>query len=89
MSSVSAIAFIALLLKGLKSAKGSGSAATSAGTSIGSKAFSADGTVMADVEIAPEQLARAQVEDMVKNNPERVAQILSNWVVEDRNTVNS
>ncbi|MDG1499217.1 MAG: flagellar M-ring protein FliF C-terminal domain-containing protein [Planctomycetota bacterium] len=86
---VSAIAFIALLLKGLKSAKGSGSAATSAGTSIGSKAFSADGTVMADVEIAPEQLARAQVEDMVKNNPERVAQILSNWVVEDRNTVNS
>jgi flagellar biosynthesis/type III secretory pathway M-ring protein FliF/YscJ len=41
------------------------------------------------IEIAPEQLARAQVEDMVKNNPERVAQILSNWVIEDRNTVNS
>lgn len=86
---VSAIAFIVLLLKGLKSAKGSGSIATSGGGSTGSKTISADGKVMADVEIAPEQLARAQVEDMVKNNPERVAQILSNWVVEDRNTVKS
>jgi flagellar biosynthesis/type III secretory pathway M-ring protein FliF/YscJ len=44
---------------------------------------------MPEIEIAPEQLARAQVDDLVKNNPERVAQILSNWVVEDRNAVNS
>ncbi|MFT5829459.1 MAG: flagellar biosynthesis/type III secretory pathway M-ring protein FliF/YscJ [Bacteroidia bacterium] len=86
---VSALAFVILLLKGLKSSKGSITGATSRSSTTGSTSTASDGAIMADVEIAPEQLARAQVEDMVKNNPERVAQILSNWVVEDRNTVKS
>jgi flagellar biosynthesis/type III secretory pathway M-ring protein FliF/YscJ len=87
---VSAIAFIFLLLKGLKNAKGSATAGEqrSAGANA-SPVYAADGTSVPDIEIAPEQLARAQVDDLVKNNPERVAAILSNWVVEDRNTVNS
>jgi flagellar biosynthesis/type III secretory pathway M-ring protein FliF/YscJ len=90
---VSAIAFLFLLLKGLKSAKGGRPAAAqvAAGQVAGTllTPLSPDGVPLPPIEIAPEQLARAQVEDMVKNNPERVAQILSNWVIEDRNTVNS
>jgi flagellar M-ring protein FliF len=88
---VSALAFIILLLKGFKSAKGSsvGASTVSTNSSGFPITIGGDGTPMPEIEIAPEQLARAQVDDLVKNNPERVAQILSNWVVEDRNAVNS
>ncbi len=87
---VSAIAFIFLLLKGMKSVKGSSALATTAATASGGKIkMSPGGSPMPEMEIEPEMLARAQVDDLVKNNPERVAQILSNWVVEDRNAVNS
>jgi len=89
---VSALAFIFLLFKGLKGAKGSKTEAASAAGEVGAATVSADGTVTktgAPVEISPEVLARAQVDDLVQNNPERVAQILSNWVIEGRTPVNN
>lgn len=80
---VSALAFIFLLLKGLKGAKGAAQEET---VTVGGQPVAAGGGSNR-VEIDPESLARAQVEDLVQNNPERVAQILSNWVVEDRSPV--
>lgn len=85
---VTALAFIFLLLKGLKSTKGKKAAAATAAE--GTRSSGVPGSPgSAPIEISPEALARAQVEDLVQNNPERVAQILSNWVVEDRSPIKS
>lgn len=89
---VSALAFIFLLFKGLKGAKGSKTEGAAAAASSGATTVSADGTVTPTgkpAEINPEVLARAQVDELVQKNPERVAQILSNWVVEGRAPANS
>ncbi|MDF1799704.1 MAG: flagellar M-ring protein FliF C-terminal domain-containing protein [Planctomycetota bacterium] len=82
---ITALAFIFLLFKGLKSAKGS-SVATAEGDLLAGASGEAE---LSEAEIDPEVLARAQVENLVTNNPERVAQILSNWVIEDRSAVKS
>jgi len=82
---ISALAFVFLLLKGLKGAKAS--AKSSEGEGGTTTITASGGPGQPAVEINPEDLARAQVEDLVQNNPERVAQILSNWVVEDRSPV--
>jgi len=84
---LTALAFIFLLLKGLKGAKG---AATQ--TEAGELALAGGAVPGPDgeaAEVDPEALARAQVESLVSNNPERVAQILSNWVIEERSGVKS
>lgn len=82
---ISALAFIFLLFKGLKGNKAQSEEKT---ITVGGQTVStASGASAKHVEIDPEALARAQVEDLVQNNPERVAQILSNWVVEDRSPV--
>ena len=81
---LTALAFIVLLLKGLKGAKGA-----AAGGPLGGDGEPLPAGATADAEIDPEVLARAQVENLVSNNPERVAQILSNWVIEDRSAVKS
>ena len=93
---VSAMAFIFLLLKGLKGSKKTvqgSAAAAAAGTKATKGAKRGDLAGIPDgagpAEVSPEVLARAQVDDLVQNNPERVAQILSNWVVEGRSPVKS
>ncbi len=87
---LSALAFIVLLFKGLKGSKNNADDEQTVvigpnGASV--PVTTGSGESRKRVEINPEVLARAQVEDLVQNNPERVAQILSNWVVEDRSAV--
>ncbi len=68
---IAALGFLFILMKALKS----GSPAAAAGDDNG------DDEELSEVEI--ERLAIAQVENLVKNDPERVAQILSAWALED------
>lgn len=84
---LSALAFIVLLFKGLKGGKVTVDGEQTVTSSAGVQVSSGSAGSPKRVEINPEVLARAQVEDLVQNNPERVAQILSNWVVEDRSAV--
>ena len=84
-----ALAFVILLLKGLKGAKSSAQEAEAGELTLASGAVVGPDGEVTETEIDPEVLARAQVENLVSNNPERVAQILSNWVIEDRSAVKS
>ncbi len=84
---VAAIGFLVLLLRTLKSsapdkaagkAGGSGGAGAHGGPGVrGAAAYGADGE-----ELDPEALARAQVEELVRSDPERVGEILARWVRE-------
>lgn len=89
-----ALAFIIVLLKSLKSVKesrkeaeeaGSGRATATAARPTGGGSGGANSSGEIDLHgedlesIDPELLARAQVEDLVRNDPERVSAILANW----------
>lgn len=92
---VSALAFLGLLATSLKGSKkgapgagaghapalaGAGAPAGTSGGSAGSPALvNADGSAM---EVDPEVLARAQIEELVRTDPRRVGEILSRWVDE-------
>jgi flagellar biosynthesis/type III secretory pathway M-ring protein FliF/YscJ len=89
----SALAFLVLLvtsLRGSKKAKSAASEARSparAGTSGAAHHAASDGAAPApEVEIDPDQLARAQIEELVRTDPRRVGEILSRWA-DDRTTV--
>ncbi len=75
-----AIVFIFLLLKSLKGAKGSAGARGGAGGGSG------PGGVVSDDEVDPELLARAQVEELIKADPDKVGEILSAWAREETTT---
>ena len=67
---LSALVFIVLLLKALKSArKGGGAGAPEGGTGP---------------SVDPERLAQVQLEDMIENDPKRVAEVLSKWAREEQ-----
>ena len=85
---LTAAAFIFLLIKGLRRTKTKPAGQQSSGAEFTGMAGVGKSTA-GSIEISPEVLARAQVDDLVQNNPERVAQILSNWVVEDRSPIKS
>ncbi len=81
---VAAIGFLVLLLRTLKSSahdKAAGNAGGAGGPrgagGSGAAAYGADGE-----ELDPEALARAQVEELVRSDPERVGEILARWVRE-------
>lgn len=74
---VTAIVFIFLLLKSLKGAK----AAKPAPRPRALGAVGGDGD-----EIDPELLARAQVEELLRADPDRVGEILSEWAREEQKT---
>lgn len=92
---VSALAFLGLLATSLKGSKKGAAAAggghapalagagAPAGNSTGSSGAStmvnADGSAM---DVDPEVLARAQIEELVRTDPRRVGEILSRWVDE-------
>lgn len=92
---VSAIAFLGLLATSLKGSKkgaagagaghapalaGAGApAGTSGGSASGPAMVNADGSAM---DVDPEVLARAQIEELVRTDPRRVGEILSRWVDE-------
>ncbi|NUP96756.1 MAG: hypothetical protein HUU28_11395 [Planctomycetaceae bacterium] len=92
---VSALAFLGLLATSLKGSKkgatpaaaghapalaGAGAAGGSTGLGGASSAMvGADGT---PVDVDPEVLARAQIEELVRTDPRRVGEILSRWVDE-------
>ncbi len=84
---VAALAFIFILLKSLKGAKAVKGAATKTGTAKATAAGGPSGEDDDDLEVSdnpldPELLARVQVEDLVKNDPERVSEILAQWASE-------
>jgi len=71
-----ALVFIILLLKSLKGAK----------TSSKARGAARAQAAAAEAEIDPELLARAQVEDLLRADPERVGEILSAWVRDEAGT---
>ncbi len=77
---VAALAFVIVLLKALKSDKSAKSTttATRAGQPAGSTASADDD--LDDEEL--ERLAIAQIEELVKSDPERVSEILSRWALQ-------
>ena len=67
-----ALVFVFLLLKSLKGAKATVTARTASRTSAAGGGNAGD-------EIDPELLARAQVEELLRADPDRVGEILSAW----------
>lgn len=92
---VSAIAFLGLLATSLKGSKKGAAAAgaghapalAGAGGPVGSAGSSGGATTMVNsdgsaMDVDPEVLARAQIEELVRTDPRRVGEILSRWVDE-------
>lgn len=76
---VTALVFVIFLLKSLKSSKADPKATGSTGP--GGVAAAAAGGGKDDVN--PELLARAQIEELLQSDPERVGSILASWARED------
>ena len=79
IEALAAFAFLFFLLRGLKGARRAVAIATDPGL-----ARKQDVEALA---IDPELLARGQVEELVKSDPERVGEILARWASEERATV--
>jgi flagellar M-ring protein FliF len=77
---VTALVFIVLLLKSLKGAKSSRSTGP---RGSGSRDI---GEVGGEEEIDPDLLARVQVEELLRADPDRVGEILSEWAREEQQT---
>lgn len=90
---LAALAFIFVLFKSLKSAKAAkGSAAAQSGVkgvARGTGGGVADPELDEDefANLDPELLARVQVEELVKSDPERVSEILAQWASTSREKV--
>ena len=89
---LAALTFIFVLLKSLKGAKAAKVAATRAGPAKATASGVAATEEIDDLETSgttldPELLARVQVEDLVKNDPERVSEILAQWASESAESV--
>lgn len=93
-----ALAFIFVLLKSLKSVKDSKNVKTAVATTSSKSAAGGSSSVDGESEpgeddsdelnaIDPELLARAQVEELVRSDPERVSAILANWASEAAESV--
>jgi len=81
---LAALAFVFVLFKSLK---GGGKVT---GEAVVAKQASADGKEVTEEQlesIDPELLARVQVEELVKNDPERVSEILAGWASEIDETI--
>ena len=95
---LAAVGFLVVLLKSLKGGSGAASGAESSertgGGSSASRSPIVPGTItesnpagITEEEIAnidPSQLARTQVEDLVRNHPEKVSEILAYWASNSR-----
>ncbi len=81
---VSALAFLVVLFSSLKGAKKSAGNAAAGGATAGASgaAGRSGGDGAGDVNVDPEVLARAQIEELVKTDPRRVGEILSRWIDE-------
>ena len=84
---VSALAFLVLLVTSIKGGKkaaakaGAQAGAPSSGEAIAHASGAAHAEAHAQaVEIDPDALARAQIEELVRTDPRRVGEILSRWV---------
>jgi flagellar M-ring protein FliF len=74
---LAALAFIFVLLKSLRGAKRAAALGSAHATSGGPNDGDDDGDVFANLD--PDLLARVQVEELVKSDPEKVSEILAQW----------
>lgn len=78
---VTALAFVIFLLKSLKASKSSGSTTAEGVATIGPDGKPAPEEP--EEEIDPETLARAQIEELLSSDPQKVGTILGKWAREE------
>ncbi|MEC8512306.1 MAG: flagellar M-ring protein FliF C-terminal domain-containing protein [Planctomycetota bacterium] len=92
---IAGLAFLAVLLRSLKSARSSGAAGATGGASpidtaganspMGARGAAAGGlgVDMFEEEVDLDALARARIEDLIREEPEKVSALLSRWALSE------